>query len=116
MLVPDDRVPILSRVVSLYGCYLLSILGFWYKPPFRGSSDPHFAHIRFWLALIPALLLNGIMVALVWRGHFGPSPTTVEDDVANAVKICGLLSFLAGPATVYYFGFRPKGGTEAVGG
>jgi hypothetical protein len=110
MLVPEDRVPILTPVAALYGSYLLGILGFWYKPPFSSSSNPRLTQIRFRLALIPALLLNGIIVALVWRGHFGVSTTTVEGDVGSAVKICGLLSFLAGPATAYYFGSRPKDG------
>lgn len=112
MLVPEDRVPILTPIAIFYGGYLLGILGFWYKPVFPSSSNPRLTRIRFWLALIPALLLNVIMLASVWRSYLGSSTTTVQDDVGSAVKICGLLSFLAAPANAYYFGTRPRTGNE----
>jgi hypothetical protein len=110
LLVPEDRAPLLTPIATLYGSYLLVILGFWYKPLFPSPSNPRLNRIRFWFALIPAFLLNVIMVYLVWHGHFGSSTSTVQDDVGSAVRICGLLSFLAGPATAYYFGSRPQDG------
>jgi hypothetical protein len=105
MLVAEDRVPILTPIAVLYGSYLAGIIVFWFRPFYSNAGTPGLQRIRFWLALIPSAALNLIMVYLVWHNHFDSS-TTIQEEVSNGVKICRLLSFLAGPAMLYYFGFR----------
>lgn len=110
ILVPEDRMPILRPIAILYGGYLAAILGFWYKPPFSKRGSAKLQQIRFWLAFLCTLALNFIVVYLVWRRHFG-STSPVSEDVMNAVKIAGFMSFIVAPANAYYFGMRAKNGS-----
>jgi len=107
ILVPEDRAPVLRPLAILYGGYLAAILGFWYKPPFSNQTSTALRQIRFWLAFLCTLGLNFIVVYMVWRGHFG-STSPVSEDVSNAVKIAGYMSFIVAPVNAYYFGMKAK--------
>lgn len=105
VLLPEDRLSIIKPILVFYGAYLGGILGFWYKPVWPEPSLPALRKIRFWLALACTLLLNAAMVSIIWQNHLD-STATVQEDVQAAIKVGELLSFLAAPANLYYFGIR----------
>jgi hypothetical protein len=102
-LLPEDRVPALKPLASLYGAYLAGILAFWFTKPFKAPRKDARRRFQFALALACTLIFNGIVVYLVARGHLWREGNVI-DDILTATKLAALLSFIVGPVNLYYFG------------
>ena len=102
-LVDEDRIATLRPVALFYGSYLTLILASWYKPVFGEVGYVWLLRARFTLALVATLLVNTLMVYLVASNIFG-SNKPVQENVMDAVTICGLMSFIVAPVNAYYFG------------
>jgi len=99
----------IERLAALFSAYLAGMLGFWYLKPFPAARTKRGDSIRFWLAMVCAVVFNGMILLYVGRAHvtYQPGDPDVLDNVKAAVQIAGWLSFLVAPANLYYFGLKP---------
>lgn len=104
----DESARVLKSVLVVYAMYLGGILAFWFFRPFpdRGSR-PALERIRFGLAWIGAVIVNLAFLAWILVGYWYPE--AVLGDILDARNIVIWLSFIVGPANVYYFGLRAAG-------
>jgi hypothetical protein len=108
-LLPQARLDVMKYVCIFYGSYLGGILTFWYFRPFRPGASESLERVRFAIALAGTVILNFVVVAFCWKMHLPESPQgNVLESVTTGLKLAGYLSFLVGPANLYYFGIKPK--------
>lgn len=116
-LLSSDRLDVMRNVCIFYGSYLGGILSFWYFRPFRPHGSQSIERVRFAIALAGTVLLNVIVVAFCWQMHIpGTHDGSILESVNTGLKLAGYLSFLVGPANLYYFGIKPKPMVAAIGG
>jgi hypothetical protein len=112
-LLPEDRLPSLQPLATLFGVYLGGILSFWFLKPFKASPSDRAENVRFWFATLCTLIFVGVILYFVAYTYlFGPGETTVTENIVTGSKIAGLLSFIVAPANFYYFGMKPGAGGE----
>ncbi len=108
-LLPEDRLEVMQNVCIFYGSYLGGILTFWYFRPFPAGRSDSIERARFAIALAGTVILNVIVVAFCWQIHVpGSQAGSIFESVNTGLKLAGYLSFLVGPANLYYFGIKPK--------
>lgn len=103
LLVWADVVHILQTVLAVYAIYLGGIIAFWFTRPFKlkaGARD----RIRFRVALLGTVVINIVYVAGLSIGYWDCGARI--EDIVGARQVVAWLSFIVGPANVYYFGIR----------
>ncbi|MGQ0510527.1 MAG: hypothetical protein ACT4P9_07915 [Betaproteobacteria bacterium] len=99
-----DVLEVLQSVVAIYAAYLGAILASWFTKPFAVKADSGRAQIRFWVALVGAATINLAFAVWLGVGFWGDGVSL--DDIKESRLVVGWLSFLAAPASIYYFGVR----------
>lgn len=99
-----DVLDVLPSVVAIYAAYLGAILVSWFAKPFPVKIDRKRAKVRFWIALVGAVVINLAYAVWLCVGFWGEGARL--DDIKDARQIVAWLSFLVAPANVYYFGVR----------
>ena len=115
-LLPEDRLPSMTPLVTIFGTYLGGILSFWFLKPFKPIKSDHAEIFRFWLAIICTLLFVGVILYFVSYTYiYFPNDTTVIDNITTGSKVAALLSFVVAPVNFYYFGMKSNdGGSSSV--
>lgn len=105
ILLEENRLPAMKSIFILYGSYISTILGFWFKKPFKNLTDKRIEKIRKSIALFCTIFFNGWILYMVGRGHFYLCPN-IQNDIDSAMKIAGWCSIIVLPINAYYFGSK----------
>ncbi len=104
LLVWHDVVDVLKRVLAVYGAYLGGIIAFWFAKPFSPKRSPAHGRIRFWIALIGAVVVNLAFLGWLSIGYWSTSARL--EDILAARNAMIWLAFVVAPANLYFFGVR----------
>jgi hypothetical protein len=99
-----DVVDVLKSVLAIYGAYLGGIIAFWFAKPFTPKRSPAHDRVRFWIALIGAVVVNLAFLGWLSIGYWNSSARL--EDILAARNVMIWLAFLVAPANLYFFGVR----------
>jgi hypothetical protein len=102
MLLWAEVTKVLQSVLAIYAVYLGGIIAFWFAKPFKVRRDRMRTQIRFWIAMIGTLILNGAYVANLSIGYWNSAVGL--DDIIDARQLAWWLSFVVAPPNLYFFG------------
>lgn len=101
-----DVVEVLKSVSTVYATYLGGIIVFWFAKPFGARRSTSRDRIRFWIALVGALVVNGAFIAWLSVGYWNANAQL--NDIVGARNVVMWLSFIVAPANFYFFGMRSE--------
>jgi hypothetical protein len=99
-----DVSQVLKSCFAVYAAYLGGIIVFWFAKPFNARRESSRDQIRFWLAMVGAVIVNGAYVAGLSIGYWNSAARL--DDIIDARNLVLWLSFIVAPANLYFFGMR----------
>lgn len=95
---------VLNSVSVIYAAYLGGIIVFWFSKPFKVRRSSSRDQIRFWIALVGAVIVNMAYIAGLSIGYWDSGARL--DDIIDARDLVLWLSFIVAPANLYFFGIR----------
>jgi hypothetical protein len=105
ILLDEDVLACMRPLLTLYGSYLLAILGFWFIKPIKITVSDQTEQLRYVLAVVCTILFNGMLLFFVSKVLLWPrEPGAVQSNIEVGVKIATWTSFLVAPINLYFFG------------
>lgn len=104
LLLWTDVTLVLKSVFAIYATYLGGIIIFWFAKPFKVQRGSSRDQIRFWIALVGALVVNAAYASGLSIGYWNSGARL--DDIIDARSLVLWLSFIVAPANLYFFGIR----------